>query len=334
MPTFPKTRLRRGRQSSWCRDLTAETTLLPQHLIQPLFICEGKGLRQPIPSLPNCERVSADEAVKDALLAQSLGIKAVAIFPCIADEKKDAQGSEALVEDNLMCRTLGMMRDRGVTIGIIADVALDPYTDHGHDGVLVGAKVDNDQTVEILVQQAVLLAQAGADVVAPSDMQDGRVGAIRSALESQGLYDTLILAYSAKYVSNLYGPFRDAVGSTQKTSIDKSTYQMQGSQVKEAILEAQMDIEEGADWIMVKPGMMYMDVLSKIVDSVSVPTFAYQVSGEYAMLNGLSVTLNQPFTPLLHESLLSLKRSGAQAILTYGAITMAEFLSQKISAST
>ena len=199
---------------------------------------------------------------------------------------------------------------------------------------MVGAKVDNDQTVEILVQQAVLLAQAGADVVAPSDMQDGRVGAIRSALESQGLYDTLILAYSAKYVSNLYGPFRDAVGSTQKTSIDKSTYQMQGSQVKEAILEAQMDIEEGADWIMVKPGMMYMDVLSKIVDSVSVPTFAYQVSGEYAMLNGLSVTLNQPFTPLLHESLLSLKRSGAQAILTYGAITMAEFLSQKISAST
>ena len=324
MPSFPQTRLRRSRQASWSRKVTQEHDLRPHNLIMPLFICEGIQIREPIKTLPDCHRLSMDEAVKEVLLAQSLGIQAVALFPCVEADKKDDEGSEALNSNNLMCRTLGMMRDRGVTIGLIADVALDPYTTHGHDGVLVGAKVDNDLTVEKLVQQALLLAQAGADVVAPSDMQDGRIGAIRHALEQNGHHDTIILAYSAKYASSLYVPFRNAVGSDQTMPIDKSTYQMQPSQIKEALLEAQLDIEEGADWVMVKPGMLYLDVVAHIVQHVSVPTFVYQVSGEYAMLHALSQQTNQPFIPLLHESLVSIRRAGARGILTYGAIKIAQ----------
>lgn len=327
MPAFPNTRLRRPRQSPWARKLTQENDLRPYNLILPLFVCEGTNIREPIRTLPDCFRLSMDEAVKEALLAESLGIQAVALFPCVENDKKDDQGSEALNQNNLMCRTLGMMRDRGVTIGLIADVALDPYTTHGHDGILVGAKVDNDLTVEKLVEQALVLVAAGADVVAPSDMQDGRIGAIRQALEQAGHVETLILAYSAKYASSLYGPFRDAVGSSQTIPIDKSTYQMQPTQIKEALLEVQLDIEEGADWVMVKPGMLYLDVIAHIAQHVSVPTFAYQVSGEYAMLHALSKQTNQPFIPLLHESLVSIRRAGARCILTYGAIKIAETLS-------
>ena len=326
MPSYPNIRLRRSRQASWSRALIQENDLLPHHLILPMFICEGDNIREAIKTLPNCYRLSMDEAVKEALLAESLGIQAIALFPCVEAVKKDDQGSEALNPDNLMCRTLGMMRDRGVTIGLIADVALDPYTTHGHDGILVGAKVDNDLTVEKLIQQARILVEAGADVVAPSDMQDGRIGAIRQTLEINGHHDAIILAYSAKYASSLYGPFRDAVGSSQSTPIDKSTYQMQPGHVKEALLEAQLDIDEGADWVMVKPGMMYLDVIAHISQHVQVPTFAYQVSGEYAMLHGLSETLKQPFLPLLHESLISLRRAGAQAIFTYGAIQVAKHI--------
>ncbi|MDG2348767.1 MAG: porphobilinogen synthase [Gammaproteobacteria bacterium] len=326
MPAFPNTRLRRSRQAPWARRLTQENDLRPHNLILPLFVCEGAKVREPISTLPDCFRLSMDEVVKEALLAQSLGIQAVALFPCVGNDKKDDQGSEALNQNNLMCRTLGMMRDRGVTIGLIADVALDPYTTHGHDGILVGAKVDNDLTVEKLVKQALVLVAAGADVVAPSDMQDGRIGAIRQALEQAGHVETLILAYSAKYASSLYGPFRDAVGSSQTTPIDKSTYQMQPTQIKEALLEAQLDVEEGADWVMVKPGMLYLDVIAHIAQHVSVPTFAYQVSGEYAMLYALSQQTNQPFIPLLHESLVSIRRAGARGILTYGAIEIAQHL--------
>lgn len=326
MPSYPNTRLRRSRQAPWVRKLTQEYGLSPHHLILPLFICEGSQVREPIKTLPDCFRLSMDEAVKEALLAQSLGIQAVALFPCVDAAKKDDEGSEALNQNNLMCRTLGMMRDRGVTIGLIADVALDPYTTHGHDGILVGAKVDNDLTVEKLVQQSLVLVEAGADVVAPSDMQDGRIGAIRQALEQAGHHDAIILAYSAKYASALYGPFRDAVGSSQSTPIDKSTYQMQPTQINEALLEAQLDIEEGADWVMVKPGMLYLDVIAHITQHVSVPTFAYQVSGEYAMLHALSKTTGQSFMPLLHESLVSIQRAGARGILTYGAIKMAQQL--------
>lgn len=326
MPSFPKTRLRRSRQLFWSRKLTQEHDLQPHHLILPLFVCEGSQVREPIKTMPDCYRLSMDEAVKEALLAESLGIQAVALFPHIDSTKKDDSGSEALNSNNLMCRTLGMMRDRGVTIGLIADVALDPYTSHGHDGVFTGAKVNNDLTVEKLVQQALVLVEAGADVIAPSDMQDGRIGAIRQALESNGHHDTIILAYSAKYVSTLYGPFRDAIGSGQTLPIDKSTYQMQPSNIKEALLEAQLDIEEGADWVMVKPGMMYLDVISHIEKNTSVPTFAYQVSGEYAMLYALSKNTEQPFLPILFESLISLRRAGARAILSYGAIKMAEAL--------
>lgn len=326
MPAFPNTRLRRSRQSPWARRLTQENDLRPHNLILPLFVCEGTNFREPISTLPDCFRLSMDEAVKEALLAQSLGIQAVALFPCVENDKKDDQGSEALNQNNLMCRTLGMMRDRGVTIGLIADVALDPYTTHGHDGILVGAKVDNDLTVEKLVEQALVLVAAGADVVAPSDMQDGRIGAIRQALEQAGHVETLILAYSAKYASSLYGPFRDAVGSSQTTPIDKSSYQMQPTQIKEALLEAQLDVEEGADWVMVKPGMLYLDVIAHIAQHVSVPTFAYQVSGEYAMLHALSEQTNQPFIPLLHESLISIRRAGARGVLTYGAIKIAQHM--------
>lgn len=326
MPSYPNMRLRRPRQSDWSRKLVAETELTPHHLILPMFVCEGEGVREPIQSMPECHRLSMDEAVKEALLAQSLGIQAVALFPCIEDGKKDESGTEALNAHNLMSRTLGMMRDRGVQIGLIADVALDPYTTHGHDGILVGAKVDNDQTVAKLVKQALVLIEAGADVIAPSDMQDGRIGAIRQALEAEGYHDAIILAYSAKYASALYGPFRDAIGSNQSKPIDKSTYQMQPSNVKEAILEAKLDIDEGADWVMVKPGMMYMDVIAQLSQHIAVPTFAYQVSGEYVMLHGLSKATGQPFLPLLHESLISLRRAGAQGILTYGAIIMAKHL--------
>ena len=326
MPAFPNTRLRRSRQAPWARRLTQENDLRPHNLILPLFVCEGANVREPISTLPDCFRLSMDEVVKEALLAQSLGIQAVALFPCVENDKKDDQGSEALNQNNLMCRTLGMMRDRGVTIGLIADVALDPYTTHGHDGILVGAKVDNDLTVEKLVEQALVLVAAGADVVAPSDMQDGRIGAIRQALEQAGHVETLILAYSAKYASSLYGPFRDAVGSSQATPIDKSTYQMQPTQIKEALLEAQLDVEEGADWVMVKPGMLYLDVIAHIAKHVSVPTFAYQVSGEYAMLHALSEQTNQPFIPLLHESLISIRRAGARGVLTYGAIKIAQHI--------
>lgn len=323
---YPFTRLRRSRQAAWSRGLTHEHVLTVNDLIYPMFVTTGEGVRTPIEHMPGCYRLSMDEAVKEALLAQSLGIGAIALFPCVAPELKDELGSEALNPNNLMCQTLGMMKDAGVTLGLIADVALDPYTTHGHDGVLSGLKVDNDRTVAALVKQALVLSEAGADVVAPSDMQDGRVKAIRRALEAAGHQDTLILAYSAKYASALYSPFRGAIGSQQKTPIDKSTYQMQPANAKEALLEVSLDIAEGADWVMVKPGSWYLDIVQQIAATQQVPVMAYQVSGEYAMLTHLAAIAGEPLEPLLHESLIAFKRAGATAILTYGALHMARYL--------
>lgn len=330
---FPHVRMRRSRQSPWVRDLTQETHLRSADLILPLFVIEGRDRQESIGSLPTVDRLSIDLIVQQAERAYSLGIPAIALFPAVDSALKTEGGSEAINPDSLICRTIRVLKKEVPDIGIICDVALDPYTTHGHDGVLRDGTVNNDETVNILVQQALTLAASGCDVVAPSDMMDGRVGAIRAALESDDYTDTMILSYAAKYASCFYGPFREAVGSSQslgKTQgpLDKKTYQMNPANAAEALREVLLDVAEGADMVMVKPGMPYLDVLRDITRVAEVPVLAYQVSGEYAMLSlGASQGLFDK-KAAFHESLLAFKRAGARGIFTYAALEVAEHLKE------
>jgi porphobilinogen synthase len=318
-PCFPDIRMRRLRQHEWTRKLVAEHTLAPANLIWPLFLIEADGLRQPVAAMPGVERLSIDIAVRAAEEAATLGIPVVALFPHIDPVLKTADGREALNPENLVCRAVRAIKQAVPEIGVLCDVALDPYTTHGHDGVLVRDRVANDETVEILTRQAVLQAEAGCDIIAPSDMMDGRVAAIRCALESGGFRDTLIMAYAAKYASAFYGPFRDAVGSAKALMGDKRSYQMDPANSDEAMREVALDIAEGADMVMVKPGLPYLDVLYRVKEAFRLPVFAYQVSGEYAMLKAAAERGFLDGERAMLESLIAFRRAGASGVLTYFA---------------
>ncbi len=327
---FPATRMRRLRAATWSRRLVRETTLTTDDLILPLFVVEGTGVRQPIQSLARVERLSIDQVIETAKTARDLGIPALALFPAIETSLKDAEGREAINPKNLLCRAVRALKTAVPEIGIICDVALDPYTTHGHDGLFVDDDVVNDATVEVLVKQAQTLAEAGCDVVAPSDMMDGRIGAIRTMLEAKGFVSTMILSYAVKYASAFYGPFRDAVGSKGALGTKgKHTYQMDAGNVDEALREASLDVEEGADMIMVKPGMPYLDVIAAVKAHVNVPVLAYQVSGEYAMLANAAAAGAFDHVAAFREALVSFRRAGASAVLTYAALDVARALAGK-----
>jgi porphobilinogen synthase len=327
---FPSIRLRRTRRSAALRALVAETTLSPSDLIYPMFVLEGEGRTEQVDSMPGIERHSIDGILKEAAVAESLGIPAIALFPVIDGAGKSLDGEECANPDGLVQRTVRAIKSEHPELAVITDVALDPYTTHGQDGIIDDSGyVLNDETVEMLVRQAVSHAEAGADIVAPSDMMDGRVGAIREALESDGHRNTLILAYAAKYASCYYGPFRDAVGSAGNLgSGDKRNYQMDPANSDEALHEVSLDLAEGADLVMVKPAMPYLDVIRRVKDEFGVPTFAYQVSGEYAMIAaaGRKGWLDEKSAAL--EALLSIRRAGANAILTYYAIQAARWMAE------
>tara|TARA_B110000305_G_scaffold113057_1_gene127243 strand:+ start:1329 stop:2324 length:996 start_codon:yes stop_codon:yes gene_type:complete len=316
---FPLTRLRRTRQSNALRNLVAENSLSVNDLIQPLFIKEGLEGKEPIESLPGVMRLGLDVLNEEIKELEMAGIQAVALFPVIDPSKKDDQGKESLNEDNLISKAIRQIKNVSDMV-IISDVALDPYTSHGHDGVLNReGYVENDSSLSILSEQALVLAKAGADIIAPSDMMDGRILSIREALETNGFVNTLILSYAAKYSSKFYGPFRDAVGSSANLGKgSKDTYQMDVANAEEALHEVRMDLQEGADMVMVKPGMPYLDIIKAVKDEFAVPTFAYQVSGEYAMLKG-AIENNWLAEEAFMESLLCFKRAGADSILTYAA---------------
>jgi len=324
--TFPSTRLRRSRSKSFLRDLVAENRLLTDDLIQPLFIADQKDLQIAIPSMPGVYKHNLDSLYAEVESLMNIGIKSIAVFPSIDPEKKNADGSHAFAEDNIVCTALKEISIKFPEMIKIADVALDPYTDHGHDGLLIDGKIDNDKTLDLLSRQALILANAGADIIAPSDMMDGRVKIIREILESNNLVDTIILSYAAKYASSFYGPFRDAVGSASSLGKgSKQTYQMNFSNLEEAMHEVAMDIEEGADIVMVKPGTAYLDVVHAVKTKFQVPTFVYQVSGEYSMLK-LSIEKGWLDKNVMLESLVCCKRAGADAILTYAAKQIASEL--------
>ena len=318
-------RLRRNRKADWSRRLVRENRLTTDDLIWPIFLMEGTG-REPVASMPGVERLAIEEAVRAAERAASLDIPAIALFPNTDPALRDERGSEALNSRNLVCRASRAIKAAVPDIGIITDVALDPYTSHGHDGVMQGTTIVNDETVEILARQAVLQADAGADIVAPSDMMDGRVGAIRAALDEAGFIDVQIMAYAAKYASAFYGPFRDAIGTNATLVGDKRTYQMDPGNSDEALREVSLDLEEGADMVMVKPGLPYLDVVRRVKDAFGVPTFAYQVSGEYAMIEAAAANGWLDGERAMLESLLAFKRAGADGILTYFAPRVAKKL--------
>jgi porphobilinogen synthase len=327
---FPATRLRRLRRYDWSRRLVAENRLSVDDLIWPLFVHEGDNRRQPVTSMPGVERLSVDLLVHAVGTAAGLGIPAVAIFPVTDPGKKTPDGEEAANPDNLVCQAVRAIKSaHGEAVGVICDVALDPYTSHGQDGLVRDGYVVNDETIAVLCRQAVVQAQAGCDVIAPSDMMDGRVGAVRRALDEAGFDRVSIMAYAAKYASAFYGPFRDAVGSAPSLGGgDKRTYQMAPANTDEALREVAIDLAEGADMVMVKPGMPYLDIVRRVKDAFQVPTFAYQVSGEYAMLAAAANNgwLDRDETVL--ESLLAFKRAGADGILTYFAADAARLLSR------
>ena len=323
---FPATRMRRLRQSDWSRRLVTENMLSVNDLIWPIFIIEGDNVSEPIASMPGVARLSIDLAVKAAKQAAELGIPVIALFPNTPDAARSDDGQEALNPANLVCRATRAIKDAVPHIGILCDVALDPYTAHGHDGLLDGETILNDETVEILVGQSLNQVSAGCDIIAPSDMMDGRIAAIRTELEATGHQDTLIMAYSAKYASAFYGPFRDAVGSGDRLKGDKKTYQMDPANSDEALQEIALDIEEGADMVMVKPGMPYLDIVTRCKQNFGVPTFAYQVSGEYTMLAGAIERDWLDRDRVILESLMSFKRAGADGILTYFALDAAKLL--------
>jgi len=325
---FPAVRMRRARLQPWCRDMVAEHGLRPEHLVWPVFIRDGEKLEIPMAAMPGVMRMSVDVLVEKAKHAQSLGIQAIALFPKVDAKLKSALADEALFADNLVCRAIRALKEQVPNMGVIADVALDPYTDHGHDGVVEHGQVANDATVAVLCKQAVVLAQAGCDIVAPSDMMDGRVGVIRGALDDAGFSDTPILAYSAKYASSFYGPFREAVDSaTFLGAADKRSYQMNPANGGEAMREIALDIAEGADFVMVKPGIGYLDIVYRAAQQFDVPVFAYQVSGEYAMIKAAGAQGWINAEAAMMESLLSFRRAGARVIFTYAAVEVAALLS-------
>jgi porphobilinogen synthase len=319
-------RPRRNRKAEWSRRLVRENTLTTNDLIWPLFLVEGEKLRTPVAAMPGVERLSVDEAVRDAARAVELGVPALAFFPYTEAGLKDEHGSEAYNEANLVCRACRAIKQEFPDLGLITDVALDPYTSHGHDGLMKGESILNDESVAALVRQALNQARAGADVMAPSDMMDGRVAAIREALDEEGYLDVQILAYAAKYASAFYGPFRDAIGSKGALKGDKRTYQMDPANTDEALREVGLDLDEGADMVMVKPGMPYLDIIRRVKDEFGAPTFAYQVSGEYSMLMAAANNGWLDGDKAMMESLLAFKRAGADGILSYFAPQAAEKL--------
>ncbi|MFN3232121.1 MAG: porphobilinogen synthase [Alphaproteobacteria bacterium] len=324
---FPATRMRRNRMAEWSRRLVSENALSVNDLIWPIFVQEGDNTRDPINSMPGVHRLSVDLAVDAAARAANLGIPVIALFPQTDPALKTPDGVESLNPDNLICRTVRAIKAQVPDIGVMCDVALDPYTDHGHDGVIIGDAVANDASVDILAQQALVQADAGCDIVAPSDMMDGRIGAIRETLEANGHVATQIMAYAAKYASAFYGPFRDAVGSSAALGkASKSTYQMDPANSDEALREVALDLAEGADMVMVKPGMPYLDIVRRVKDEFGAPTFAYQVSGEYSMLVGAAENGWLDRERVMLESLTAFKRAGANGILTYFAPEVAELL--------
>jgi porphobilinogen synthase len=320
------TRPRRNRKADWARRLVCENVLTSDDLIWPLFLVDGTSSRIPVASMPGVERLSVDEAVRDAERAARLAIPCLALFPYTDHERRDDHGSEALNPDNLVCRAIRAIKKAVPEIGLLCDVALDPYTSHGHDGLLRDGTILNDETVEVLVKQALVEAEAGCDIIAPSDMMDGRVGAIRAGLDQADFADVSIMAYAAKYASAFYGPFRDAVGSSATLTGDKRTYQMDPANSDEALREVELDILEGADMVMVKPGMPYLDILRRVNDAFGMPTFAYQVSGEYSMIMAAAQNGWLDGEKAMMESLIAFKRAGAAGVLSYFAPRVAEKL--------
>ena len=327
MSSFPALRMRRGRSSGWMRDMLAEHRLHPSDFIWPLFVCDGSDCEEPVGSLPGVSRWSVDKLAGRVRAAAELGIPCVALFPNTPNELRTDDAREALNSDNLICRAIKAIKDSVPEIGVLTDVALDPYTSHGHDGLVdIVGNVINDDTVKLLAEQALVQAEAGADIVAPSDMMDGRVAAIREALEEAGHQNVAIMAYAAKYASAFYGPFREAVGSLGRLKGDKRTYQMNPANIEEALREVELDLAEGADFVMVKPGLPYLDVIARVKDAFGVPTFAYQVSGEYAMIEHAAAAGAADRDALILESLLAFKRAGASGVLTYHAVDAARLI--------
>ena len=323
---YPTTRLRRNRRDAWTRRLVAETHLSVDDLIWPIFLIEGEGRTTAVESMPGVQRVTLDRLAEHVQPAARLGIPAIALFPNIPTDRKDAEGSEALDPDNMMCRAAKLLKREFPEIGLVGDVALDCYTSHGHDGVIRDGYVHNDDSVAVLTTQALHQAQAGIDVIAPSDMMDGRIGAIRARLDEAGLIDTRIMSYAAKYASAFYGPFRDAVGTGSMLKGDKKTYQLDPANTDEALREVAQDLAEGADMVMVKPGMPYLDIVHRVHERFGVPTFAYQVSGEYSMIAGAAERGWIDGDRAMLESLLAFKRAGAAGVLTYFAVAAAKLL--------
>jgi porphobilinogen synthase len=323
---FPAVRMRRNRKSGWSRRLVAEEALTPADLIWPIFLTEGRKQRLPVASMPGVDRISVDLIEEAAAEAADLGISVIALFPYTDAKLRSEDGREAFNPDNLVCRATRAIRKTGLDIGVLLDVALDPYTSHGHDGLMRRGEIVNDETLEALVRQALVQAEAGCDIIAPSDMMDGRIGAIRQALEAGHHHNVQIMAYAAKYASAFYGPFRDAVGSGALLTGDKRTYQMDPANSDEALREVALDIAEGADMVMVKPGMPYLDIVRRVKDEFGMPTFAYQVSGEYAMLMAAAANGWLEGDKVMLESLLGFKRAGADGILTYFAPAAARVL--------
>ena len=325
--SFPAIRMRRGRSSPWMRAMLAENRLHPSDFIWPLFVCAGVGCEEPVHARPGVSRWSVDRLADRAREAARLGIPCIALFPNTPNELRTDDAREALNPDNLICRAIKAIKDAVPEIGVLTDVALDPYTSHGHDGIVDGSgRVLNDETVKILVDQALVQAEAGADIVAPSDMMDGRVAAIRGALERDGYIDTAIMAYSAKYASAFYGPFREAVGSLGRLKGDKRGYQMDSANSDEALREVALDLAEGADFVMVKPGLPYLDIVRRVRERFAVPTFVYQVSGEYAMIEHAAAAGAGDRDALILETLLAFKRAGAAGVLTYHAADASKLL--------
>ncbi len=315
---FPGTRLRRNRKSEWSRRLINDTYLDKSDFILPIFVCEGKNMKQEIKSMPGIFRYSVDRLDEIISRASQNEIPAIALFPLIESSKKNNKGSEALNKNNVVCNAISKVKKLNKNIGVMCDVALDPYTSHGHDGLIINNEIDNDETNKILIKQALVQAEAGCDIIAPSDMMDGRVGLIRNALEKNKFYNVQILSYAVKYASNFYSPFRDAVGTSSTLKTDKKTYQMDYKNSEEALLEVKLDLDEGADFVMVKPALAYLDIIYKIKQKFNVPVFAYNVSGEYRLIkNGIRSSLAKE--DIILEVIYSFKRAGANAIVSYFA---------------
>ncbi len=321
--SFPKTRLRRLRKAGWIRDLISQNNISISDLVLPIFVREGKKKIEKIKSMPGVYRYSVDMLPKILNQVSRFKIPMIALFPYTSSQKKDSKGSEALNPDNLICKSLKLIKKKFPEIGVMCDVALDPYTSHGHDGLLINNQIDNDETIKILVKQAILQAKMGCDVIAPSDMMDGRIGVIRKALDKNNFKNVNILSYAVKYASNFYGPFREAVGSKLKLKKDKKTYQMDYRNSSESIREVGLDIKEGADMVIVKPGLPYLDIIGKIKKKFNIPVLAYQVSGEYTLLKS-AIQKKILHEEAIIESIISFKRAGACAIITYFALDIAK----------